>query len=79
MRGMHDEDAEGQTRPGVSGRRVAERYTLMVVCTTDGNLIAPGRPACTTITDCGVAVTQLPERGRTQDWPMNKKNEADQC
>jgi len=55
----------------VSLRRcLAGRHTLMVVRTSTGNLgtvlsNTPDRPASETITDGGVAMIPLPDRGRT--------------
>ena len=45
------------------------------LCTTTGNpkdrfSNASDRPACTIITDRGVAMIPLPDRGRTLDWWM---------
>ena len=56
-----------------ASRHVGARYTLMVVCTSTGNLGAVlwnllNRPPHQTITDRGIAMIPLPDRGHPQDW-----------
>ena len=60
-------------------RHVAASHTLMVVYTSTGNLGTVSsntlnRPARQTITDRGIAIIPLPNRGHSQDWRMNKNN-----